>query len=75
MKKSIALKAIETLPSFSVIDAKELGVSAANPGYYVSKGRIRRLGRGIYQSTDYKGSIENFRWEDLIESVNSVRCL
>ena len=53
-------------------EVKQFGVSAAHLGYYIKKGLIRRLGRGIYQSTDYEGPPENFRWEDLIEAVNSV---
>lgn len=59
-------------PSFTADEAKKLGVYPAHLGYYIKKGQIRRLGRGIYQNTDYQGSPENFRWEDLIEAVNSV---
>ncbi len=59
-------------PSFTADEAKKLGVSTAHLGYQIRKGRIRRLGRGIYQSTDYQGPPENFRWEDLIEAVNSI---
>ena len=66
------IRQLLTQPSFTADEAKKLGVSTAHLGYYVRKGRIRRLSRGIYQSADYQGSPENFRWEDLIESVNSV---
>lgn len=75
MKKPNALKTIHQLlarPSFTVSEAKELGVSAAQLGYYVKTGRIRRLGRGIYQGMDYQSSPENFKWDDLIDAVNSV---
>lgn len=75
MKKPKALKAIHQLltrPSFTADEASELGVSTAVLGYYVKTGRIRRLGRGIYQGIDYRSSPENFRWEDLIDAVNSV---
>lgn len=75
MKKPKALKAIRKLltrPSFTAIEAKELGVSTALLGYYVKKGQIRRLGRGIYQGVDFKPSPKNFKWEDLIDAVNSV---
>lgn len=75
MKEPSTLRAIHQLltrPSFNAAEAKELGVSAAHLGYYVKKGRIRRLGRGIYQGADYTACPENFRWEDLIDAVNSV---
>ena len=75
MNKKTTLSALRELvkrPAFNVSDAKKRGVSAAQLGYYVTKGWIKRLGRGIYQSSDYQGPLENFRWEDLIEAVNSV---
>lgn len=75
MQKSSSFSMIRQLltnPSFSAAEAQKLGVSTAHLGYHVRKGRIRRLGRGIYQSADYQGLPENFRWEDLIEAVNSV---
>lgn len=75
MKKPVALKAIHQLltrPSFTAAEAKELGVSPAHLGYYIKTGQIKRLGRGIYQGTNYKTSPKNFRWEELIDTVNSV---
>jgi predicted transcriptional regulator of viral defense system len=75
MKNSGALKAIKQLlirPFFTAAEAKELGASPALLAYYVKTRRIKRLGRGIYQSADYKTSPENFRWEDLIDTVNSI---
>lgn len=75
MKKPTSLSIIHRLltqTSFTVDEAKQFGVSAAHLAYYIKKGLIKRLGRGIYQSVNYQGSSENFRWEDLIEAVNSV---
>ncbi len=75
MKKLTSLSIIRPLldqPSFTVDEVKRFGISAAHLAYYIKKGMIKRLGRGIYQSTNYQGSFENFRWEDLIEAVNSV---
>ena len=75
MKKPTSLSIIRPLlvqPSFTADEVKQFGVSAAHLGYYIKKGLIKRLGRGIYQSAKYQGSPENFRWEDLIEAVNSV---
>lgn len=75
MKKSGKIREILQLltrPSFTAAEAKELGVSPACLAYYAAKGRIKRLGRGIYQGSDYVVSPENFQWEDLINAVNSV---
>ncbi len=75
MEKLTKLNAIHPLltnPSFTIEESKKFGVSAEHLAYYIKKGLIKRLGRGIYQSTDYQGAPENFQWEDLIEAVNSV---
>lgn len=75
MKNSGVLRTIHQLlirPSFTAEEAKKLGVSSAHLAYYIKIGRIKRLGRGIYQGADYTASPENFRWEDLIDAVNSV---
>ena len=75
MKKTVVLKAIHKLltrPSFTAAEAKKLEVFTAHLGYYVKTGQIRRLARGIYQGTLYQSPPENFRWEDLIDTVNSV---
>ncbi|KAF3361783.1 hypothetical protein PHSC3_001673 [Chlamydiales bacterium STE3] len=75
MKKPTSLSIIRPLlaqPSFTADEVKPFGISSAHLGYYIRKGLIRRLGRGIYQGADYQESPENFRWEDLIETVNSV---
>lgn len=75
MQKIGRLKVIHTLlqqVSFTAAEAKKMGMSPANLAYYVKKGAIRRLSRGVYQSSHYKHSDENFRWEDLIEAVNGI---
>lgn len=75
MEKTSRLSAIHSLltqPFFTSKDAKKFEVSPAHLAYYVKKGLLKRLSRGIYQSCDYQGSPENFRWEDLIETVYSV---
>jgi len=75
MEKSTRFNTIRSLliqPFFTADQANKLEVSSAHLAYYVKKGLLRRLSRGIYQSTDYQGPPENFRWEDLIEAVNSV---
>lgn len=54
------------------MDAHQHGISSAQLAYYVKKSVIKRLGRGVYQSSDYRYPDENFMWEDLIEAINSV---
>ncbi|MBS4168486.1 type IV toxin-antitoxin system AbiEi family antitoxin domain-containing protein [Parachlamydia sp. AcF125] len=75
MKKSSCLTALQPLlskPSFTAQEAKKYGVSSARLAYYIKKGEVKRLRRGIYQGADYQGNLENFQWEDLIEAVNSI---
>jgi len=75
MKKPSLLSVIKTLltlPSFTADEAKKLGVFPAHLAYYIKKGQIKRLGRGIYQGIDFQYPIDYFQWEDLIEAVNSV---
>lgn len=70
MEKSI--NKLLTRSSFTANDAKQVRLSTARIAYYIRKGRIRRLGRGIYQSTNYQYPSKSFQWEDLIEAVNSI---
>jgi predicted transcriptional regulator of viral defense system len=75
MRKPESLAALRTLlqkPSFSSREAKERGISSALLCHHVKTGRLLRLGRGIYQSNDYKSPPESFHWEDLIEAVYSI---
>ena len=75
MKKSCCLNAIQSLltqPSFTADEAKKFGVFPAHLAYYIKKGQIKRLGRGIYQGIDFQYPLNYFQWEDLIEAVNSV---
>lgn len=75
MKKSSRLSAIQILltqPSFTAEEAKKLGVLPAHLAYYIKRGQIKRLGRGIYQGIAFQYPPNYFQWEDLIEAVNSV---
>ena len=75
MRKPAALMAIGQLlgqPFFTAAEAKKLGVSTSHLAHYVNTGKIRRLGRGIYQGVDYQAPVESFHWEDLMDAVHSV---
>ena len=50
---------------FTAGDARKVGVSTALLDYYVKKGHLKRLSRGIYRDARAKTNLD-FRWEDLI---------
>lgn len=75
MKKTNHLSSIQPLltqSSFTINEAKRFGVTAAHLAYYIKKGQLKRLGRGIYQGSNFEYPLDYFQWEDLIEAVNSV---
>ena len=61
-----------TQASFTAAEAKKLGMTSANLAYYIKKGHVKRLRRGIYQGASFRYPEEHFRWEDLIEAANST---
>lgn len=74
MKKRNALDSIQTLlkkPFFTAAEARELGVSPSLVDYYIKKGAVKRIRRGLYQSKNYRNP-SLFQWEDLIEAVYSI---
>lgn len=74
MKARVCLQLLLPLlkkPSFTSKEARLLGVSSAALSYYVKTGNLKRIRRGIYQSTDYQNS-KSFLWTDLIEAVRSI---
>ena len=58
--------------AFTSKEAKALGVPSAVLGYYVKKGKLKRIRRGVYQAIDYQNP-EACRWADLIEAVHSIK--
>ena len=58
-------------PSFSSKEARSLGVPSAVLAHYVKTGKLKRLGRGLYQNSDYENPSSG-RWNDLTEAVHSV---
>lgn len=55
---------------FTSKEAKILGIHPALLSYYVKKGKLKRLRRGLYQSLEYSSS--EFQWTDLMEAVYGV---
>lgn len=75
MKPRTSLDTLSPLlnkPFFSSKEAKALGVHPALLSYYVKTGHLKRVCRGVYQSSGYQNPLA-FQWEDLIEAVYSVK--
>lgn len=56
---------------FSATEARALGVRSEMLSYYQKRGIIKRLQRGLYQSTQ-PNLPSSFLWDDLIEAVSSI---
>jgi len=56
---------------FKASEARELGVSSSLLSYYVQKGRIERVDRGIYRRVDAPLDVD-FRYEDLVLIAKSI---
>lgn len=67
------LKSLEKRPFFTTAEAKEHGISPRMLNYYVSKGEITRVARGVYQSASYDSSLENLKWEDLAIAAKNIK--
>ncbi len=59
-------------PSFTTDEAKQFGLSTRMLSYYVEKGELERLARGVYRFTDYIGRDENLMWEELAVAAERV---
>lgn len=58
-------------PLFTAAEAREVGVHPSLLSYYVKKGIIERIDRGIYRPCESQVELD-FTWEDLILAVQSV---
>jgi predicted transcriptional regulator of viral defense system len=70
MKQS-GLKALLEKPYFTGREAKEYGINSNRLTYYVKKGVLERIARGVYRNP----SIENdapMEWQDLLETAQSI---
>lgn len=65
--------------SFTTDEAQEYGLSSRMLSYYVKKGVLERMARGVYRFSDYIPKDENVLWEDLAVAAqrvsNGVICL
>ncbi len=58
-------------PLFSSNEAKELEISSSLLCYYVNKGLLERVGRGLYRKTNAILDVD-FKWEDLILTSKGI---
>jgi len=57
-------------PIFTSREARAFGVHPSLLSYYVKKGVLKRLKRGVYRCTEH--SSLHFQWADLIEAVYGI---
>lgn len=57
---------------FTSQEARDAGFHPALVAYYVKKGLLKRIRRGVYQSAEYENP-NSFRWGDLVEAVHCIK--
>ncbi|MHB1947409.1 MAG: type IV toxin-antitoxin system AbiEi family antitoxin domain-containing protein [Gammaproteobacteria bacterium] len=71
MKKHSAFQALIKNPSFTGREAKKHGIDPHLLSYYVRKGIIERVSRGVYRNPNVENSAP-FEWQDLLEIAQSI---
>jgi len=66
------LQMLLTKPSFTAKQARVAGVSPSLLAYYVKKGKIENLSRGVYRGVESERKEVPFEWEDLISTAESI---
>ncbi len=66
------LENLAKLPSFTTTQAVRLGISKRMLSYYVQKGELNRIARGVYCSTDYQSTQSDYHWEDLAIAASNI---
>ena len=74
MPKTALSKIKELLkqPSFTAAEARAHGVSPSLLAYYVKKGEIQKLSRGVYCGNESTRKEVPLEWEDLIATARSI---
>jgi len=57
--------------SFTSKEARMIGVSSALLAHYVKTGKLKRIGRGLYQGAEYANP-SSTRWNDLAKAVSTI---
>lgn len=61
----------ENHQSFTSKEAKRFGISPSQIAYYIKKGDVERVSRGVYRSLKVESSIPT-PWEDLVITARSI---
>jgi hypothetical protein len=70
MRKTTFTKLLKQ-PSFTSTEARARGISSSLLAYYVKKGEIERLSRGVYRGNESIRKEIPFEWEDLITTFEA----
>lgn len=66
------LEKLEQKPFFTTEEAEKQGVSTRMLTYYVQKGEIERIARGVYCSKKYEPKSADLQWEDLAVAAKNI---
>ncbi len=66
------LGSLDKKPFFTTKEASKQGVSPRMLNYYVKKGLIERVARGVYSSKNYESEDQDLRWEDLAIAAKNI---
>lgn len=64
---------LKQMPFFTVAKAEEQGITRRMLSYYVNTGKLERIARGVYCSTEYEPLEKNLKWEDLAIAAANVK--
>ena len=66
------LKKLLKKASFTAAEARAAGVSPSLLAYYIRKGEVEKLSRGVYRGNESQRKEIPFEWEDLISTAESI---
>lgn len=69
----ISFEKLEQKPFFTTQEADKHGISSRMLAYYVQKGEIERLARGVYCSKKYEPAGHDLKWEDMAIAASNVK--
>ena len=69
--KNAGLKALLDKPFFTGREAKEHGIESNRLTYYVNKGVLERVSRGVYRNPNAVNDAP-FEWQDLLEEAQAI---
>ncbi len=65
------LKKLLKKPLFHASEARDIGVHPGLLSYYIKRGVIEKIGRGVYRNPSVEPNVD-FKWEDLFIAIKSV---